>query len=59
MTVVGFNFTKISAKRKNVVKGKINIANNISVTNVEKANLSLCDSKQEGLKFRYKFECEF
>lgn len=55
MTILGINFNKINVERKDVLKGKINIANNVSITSIEKAEMNLGDPKREGLNIRFKF----
>ncbi len=55
MAIVGFDFTKLLVERKGPIKGKVNIKNNVSITKVEKATLSLGASKQAGLKFSFEF----
>ena len=59
MTIVGFNFTKIEAEKKNLVKGKININNNVSIKNVEEKNFSLSNDKQKVLAFTFEFYAKF
>ena len=55
MTIVGFNFTKIDAEKKDFVKGKININNNVSITKVDEKSLSLGNDKQKVLSFTFEF----
>ncbi len=55
MAIVGFDFTKLLVERKGPIKGKVNIKNNVSITKVEKAMLSLGASKQAGLKYTFEF----
>ncbi len=55
MTIVGFNFTHINVEKDSSAKGKINISNNVSVKDVETADLFLGDQKQNGLKFIFNF----
>jgi hypothetical protein len=55
MSIVGFNFSKIVVEKKQTIKGKINISNNVSITNVEESSLSFGGSKQKGLKFTFNF----
>lgn len=56
MTVVGFNFTKINVEKNELAKGKVNISNNVAITNVESTDLSLGTSKQNGLKMDFSFK---
>ena len=55
MTIIGFNFTKIDAEKKELVKGKININNNVSIKEVEEKDLSLGNQKQKVLNFTFEF----
>ena len=60
MSIVGFNFTKISVERKSGnISGKVNIANNISIKNAEKKDLSLGKAKQDGIKFSFEFTSKY
>lgn len=55
MTVVGFNFTSMNAEKKNAIKGKVNINNNVSIKDVEEKGLSLGTNKQQSLRFIFEF----
>lgn len=57
--IVGFNFTKMSAERKEGVKGKININNNVSIKNVEERDLALGKEKQNALNFTFEFTSKY
>jgi hypothetical protein len=59
MTIVGFNFTKLEAEKKEIVKGKVNINNNVSITGVEEKNLSLANDKQKVLSFTFEFLAKY
>ena len=59
MVVVGFNFTKINVEKKDNIKGKVNIANNVSIKSIEKADLSLGKAKQDGVKFIFEFTTDY
>ena len=58
MTVVGFNFTKVNAEKKQPIKGKISINNNITVKSVEEIDLSF-GKDQKGLKFSFEFVAKY
>jgi len=45
MSIVGFNFTKISAERKNAVVGVVNINNNITLKELSEAKLGLAGDR--------------
>ena len=55
MAIVGFSFTKFDAARKSQTKGRINIANNVTVKDVAHTDLFLGTNKQDGLRFDFVF----
>ncbi len=55
MTILGFNFKEINVTRKEGVKGKINIKNNVVITDVKEHDLSLGDKNQSALRFTFEF----
>tara|TARA_Y100000310_G_scaffold301528_1_gene338083 strand:+ start:490 stop:918 length:429 start_codon:yes stop_codon:yes gene_type:complete len=59
MTIVGFNFTKIDAEKKEPVKGKININNNVTIKNVGEKKISLANDKQKVLSFTFEFTAKY
>jgi hypothetical protein len=59
MTVVGFGFTKINVERTGNVIGKVNISNNVSITNATKTDLALGKVKQDALKFEFDFTAAY
>ena len=59
MAIVGFNFTKILAEKNSGVRGKVDIKNNVSVKNVETAELALGESKEKAIKFSFDFKSEY
>ena len=59
MTIVGFNFTKLEAEKKEGVKGKINISNNVSINKVGEKSLSITDEKQKVLAFTFEFTSKY
>ena len=59
MTIVGFNFTRIEAEKKQIMKGKININNNVSIKNVEEKKLSLSSDKQKVMGFGFEFLAKY
>lgn len=54
MSIVGFNFTKISAGKDMGAKGQISINNNITIGNIEKANIGISGGKS-AVKITFKF----
>lgn len=60
MTVIGFNFRKITAEKSpSALAGKINIANNVSLKNVEEVSVPLGKDKHKALKFVYEFVTKY
>jgi len=59
MAVVGFNILKINVDKKGIVKNKVNIKNNINITNVEEAKLPGLKDKQKALKFGYEYSADY
>lgn len=59
MTIVGFYFTKIEAVKNEGVKGKINIANNVSITDVKEADNNFGGETQKGVNFLFKFTSKY
>jgi len=59
MTIIGFNFSEIKVNRKEGVKGKINIKNNVTITDIQEKNLNLGDKNQNALKFVFQFDSEY
>jgi len=57
--IIGFNLAKIEAERALQVKGKISIKNNIQIKDIEKADLFLGKSKQEGIRFRFEYISDY
>ena len=57
--IVGFGFTKLSAERKEAAKGKIDINNNVTIKNVEEADISFGDNKQNVIKFIFEFTSKY
>ncbi len=59
MPIVGFSFTKTVAEKKTDIREKINISNNITITQVEESPLPFGIQKQEGLKIYFQFISSF
>lgn len=59
MNIVGFNFTQISALRNKSVVGKVNIKNNILLSDVKEAKIGIGkDRTALRISFAYKSEYE-
>ncbi|MBI4440400.1 hypothetical protein HY638_05495 [Candidatus Woesearchaeota archaeon] len=60
MAVVGFGFNRIEVKKSDIAKtGKINISNNVSLTNIEQQDVTLGKEKQITLKFSFEFTSKY
>ena len=57
--IVGFGFTKLSAERKEAAKGKIDINNNVTIKNVEEADISFGKNNQSVIKFLFEFTSKY
>ena len=58
MQIIGFNFEKIQAERKNNAKGKIEISSNINIKSVTQESLDLVKEKPT-LKFSFEFSLNY
>lgn len=56
MRVIGFNFAKISAERKDDIKGKLEIKSNLQIDDIEKESLEIAG---EVLKFHYEYSIKY
>ena len=56
MAIAGFGFTKINVEKKDIVKGKINIKNNMGIVNLETTEVPFGDIKQKVLKFIFEYK---
>jgi hypothetical protein len=59
MTVVGFDLSKILVEKNKPGIGKIDIANNVSITDVKEAKLNIGDVKKNGLEFTFQYLSEY
>jgi hypothetical protein len=58
MAIVGFGFTKMAAERKGLVKGKVNINNNVMVAGVEDAAIPMAPGKKS-IRVRFSFDSRY
>lgn len=58
MTVIGFSFNKILIEKKNPVKGKVNINNNVGIKNLEETKLNINTTKK-ALKMEFEFTSKY
>jgi len=59
MTIIATNFTKIVVERKGAVRGKVSIANNVSIKSVDTTDIAIGASKQSALKFSFEFSAKY
>ena len=59
MTIIGFNYSKIEAEKRELAKGKININNNVSISKVDENKLALGNEKQKVLSFTFEFIAKY
>ena len=59
MPVVALQFAKIVVEKHAPVKGKVKVDNNVTLTNVEEADLSVGQSKQGVLKFHFNYTAKY
>ena len=58
MSIVGFNFTKINAERKQSIVGAVNISNNIQISDVTEAKLGI-GGDRGAIKVTFKFTSDY
>ena len=59
MPIIGFNFTKINAERKEGAAGKVSIKNNVTIKSVNQENLALGKEKQNALRISFEFTSKY
>ena len=61
MPIVGFNFNKISAEKKNPIKKEtqIKINSKLGITNLKKEELPTGKTKTEGLRMDFEFSLDY
>ncbi|MFT4303090.1 MAG: hypothetical protein ACMXYG_00860 [Candidatus Woesearchaeota archaeon] len=59
MTIVGFNFIKISAEKLAPVTGKVNINNNIMLSDVKEIDVNLGSKDNKGLRVEFNYICDY
>lgn len=61
MPIVGFNFSKISAEKKNQIKKEtqIKINSKLAITDLKKEELPTGKTKSEGLKLDFEFSLDY
>ena len=59
MPIVGLQFNKITVEKYGPSKGKIQVKNNVSLKDIEKADLSVGSAKQGTLRFHFEFTAKY
>ncbi|MBS3125692.1 hypothetical protein J4211_05615 [Candidatus Woesearchaeota archaeon] len=59
MTVVGLQFTRMLIEKHSAVKGKVQVNNNVALTNVEKTDFVVGPSNQGAAKFYFEFTAKY
>ncbi|HSU73208.1 MAG TPA: hypothetical protein VLJ21_05160 [Candidatus Binatia bacterium] len=55
MTIIAFNFTKITAERKDQRPGSVSIKNSVNIKDVHKTKIALGPASQEVLRIMFEF----
>ena len=58
MTVIGFSFTKMLIEKKNPVKGKVSINNNVGIKGLEETKLNI-NTNKKALKLDFEFTSSY
>ncbi len=58
MAVLAFNYTKVLGEKKSGASGRININNNVLITNIEEASFSF-EKGKKGLKVDFEFTSNY
>lgn len=59
MAIVGFNFTKLLGEKKGKVVGKININNNLALTDLKEIDVSVGAGSNRGLAIHFNYTCKY
>ncbi|RLE38989.1 hypothetical protein DRJ17_02225 [Candidatus Woesearchaeota archaeon] len=59
MTIIGFNFKRFDAEKKEHQGGNIKVDNNINIKSVEEFEVNLGKGAQKALKFNFEFSSTF
>lgn len=55
MAIVAFNFLRMNAERKAAIRGRLNINNNITIKDVQPADLAFGGNKETAIRFTFEF----
>lgn len=59
MSVIGFNFNKISVERLGSKSGKLTISNNVGISEIVEAKVPFGNDKTKCVKVNFKFESKY
>lgn len=59
MGIVGFNIVKVDVEKMSTPQGGMNIKNNVKMTDIGKADLSLGKTKQAGIRFSFLYTSDY
>ena len=59
MAIIGFGFTKINAEKKGALSGKIDINNNVAVTDIKDSAAPVGGSSQKVAKIMFDFDVNY
>ncbi len=59
MTVVGFMFNTLEAKRPDVFNPRVPIQNNVNISDIQTANFNLGSAKEQGLKISFEYSSQY
>jgi len=59
MAIVGFSFTKIHAEKKGPLQGKVNIQNNVGITDLKEYKLNIGKNSELGIRFIFKYTTDY
>jgi len=59
MPIVGFNFEKITAEKKQLIKDKVNVKTDLHIVEVTEEAMPIAKSKEKILKFSFEFSINY
>lgn len=59
MTIVGFNFLKVTGEKKSPIRGPVKVNYNVSIKDVMPGDIMLGKTTQKGLRFIFEFKTIF
>jgi hypothetical protein len=59
MPIVGLNFDKINAEKKDLIKDKVDVKTNLQITDLKEESIPIEKSKEKVLKFTFEFTVNY